>query len=132
MPLSNPSRRGKYANTIGRQAEEAVAQHLLNNNYVLLGRNVRIGHLELDIVARKGPLVAIVEVRHRGPTAWTTALESITPTKRAKIFAAADRLWTTRLASDPTIHRVRMDVAIVTTIPAGHAVEYLEGALTRW
>ena len=131
MPHDKASRAARYASIVGRHAEDAVAAHLLNNGYTLLGRNVRVGRLELDIVARKESLVVIVEVRHRGPTSWETAFESVNAAKRQRLFRAADRLWTHRFASDPTIDRVRIDIASVSIEPSGTVVEYLEGGIDR-
>lgn len=50
----------------GRSGEERAARYLKRRGYQLLERNVRAGRGELDIVARKGELLAFVEVKsHR-------------------------------------------------------------------
>lgn len=113
----------------GRLAEDAAAAYLEGLGYVLLDRNVRLGHLEIDIVAKRGSVVAVVEVRHRGPTSWQSAFESITPTKQRRLRRAANRLWRERFARDPSIERIRFDVAAVDFIQGRPVVEYVEGAI---
>jgi putative endonuclease len=114
---------------LGRRAEAAVADFLFANGYSVLARNVRLGALELDIVARKGPLAVIVEVRTRGPGAWLGALESVTWTKRTRLRRATARLWRTRLRAIRAIERVRIDVAAVTFVGSETRIEYVPGAI---
>jgi putative endonuclease len=114
---------------IGRRAESAVADFLFVNGFAVLARNLRLGALELDIVARKGCLVVIVEVRTRGPGAWVGAFESVTPAKQRRILRAAERLWKARLAKAAAIQRVRVDVAAVTFAGGRTSIEYVAGAV---
>ncbi|MBM4358813.1 MAG: YraN family protein, partial [Deltaproteobacteria bacterium] len=59
----------------GRLAEELVVRALLRDGYDVLEQNVRVGRLELDIIARRGEVLAVIEVRTRGSGSWGTALE---------------------------------------------------------
>jgi putative endonuclease len=113
----------------GSQGEEAVAEFLGRQGYQIVARNLRIGHLELDIVARKGPVIAIVEVRTRGPGSWTTGFGSLNATKRLRIRRAGERLWQRRYKHDESVERLRFDAASVTFGPDGPVVEYVEAAL---
>ena len=90
--------------------------------------NLRIGHLELDIVARAGPVIAIVEVRLRGPGAWTTGLGSIDWKKRGRLRRAGERLWQRRYRRDASVQRLRFDVASVTLAASGPHIEYVAAA----
>ena len=49
----------------GRDAEALAAERLLANGFEILWRNLRIGAFEIDLVAKKGDLVVVVEVRAR-------------------------------------------------------------------
>lgn len=114
---------------LGRRAEDAVASYVEAAGATVLGRNVRVGRLEIDLVVREGPVVAIVEVRTRGPGAWQRALASIDPAKRARVRAAGESLWRSRLSADRTLERMRFDVAAVTFDERGRAeVEYVKAA----
>jgi putative endonuclease len=106
-----------------------VAQHLLEQGYCIVARNLRLGYLELDLVARKQRVIAIVEVRTRGCGAWTTALGSLTETKRQRIRRAGKLLWQRRYRSDTSVDRLRFDAASVQFDAQGVAsVEYVIAA----
>ncbi len=113
----------------GRHAEVAVADYLFAHGFAILGRNVRVGPLEIDVVARRGPLVVIAEVRTRRPGARVGSFESVGPRKRERLLRAARRLWSRHLSSDATIRRVRIDVAAVTFDAGRTRIEYAEGAI---
>jgi putative endonuclease len=128
--VHSPSR-APLPHELGRRAELAVADYLVALGFAVLGRNVRMGHLELDVVARSGQLVVVVEVRTRGPRSFERPFESISPAKRARLVRAVDRLWLERLAAMRDVERVRIDVAAVTFAADGQTrVEYLEGAIS--
>jgi putative endonuclease len=114
---------------IGRRAEHAVADYLRVRGFELLGQNVRLGSLELDLVARQGALVVVVEVRTRGRTALQSAFESIGPKKRKRLQRAVERLWRERLENMPGVERVRIDAAAVTFEGPKTRVDYVEGAI---
>ena len=116
------------ASARGRFAEDSVSAFLQNSGYAVIGRNVRVGHLEVDIVARKGSVIAVVEVRHRGPSSWQSAFESISETKQQRLRRAADRLWRERFVHDSSIERIRFDVASVSFDEGQPNVDYIEGA----
>ena len=90
---------------------------------------MRAGRLEIDLVARRGPLAILVEVRTRGAGSFSSALESVTRTKRARLLRAADILWRRQLSKMADIERVRIDVAAVTFDGQTTRVEYIEGAV---
>lgn len=121
--------RSVSAADLGRNAEAAVADFLFADGFALLGRNVRLGPLELDIVARKGPLVAVVEVRARRAGSWLGAFASVTAIKRTRVRRATARLWRERLAAIPGVDRVRIDVAAVAFSGGQTRLEYAAGAL---
>ncbi len=98
---------------LGRRAELAVADYLFAGGFSILARNLRLGRLELDVVARDGDLVVVVEVRTRGRGSFVGPFESVTRAKRARLARAVERLWTERLARTPGVERVRVDVAAV-------------------
>ena len=48
-----------------REAEEIACRFLITKGYIIVGRNVRSGRVEIDIVAEKEGLTVIVEVKSR-------------------------------------------------------------------
>lgn len=89
-----------------------------------------MGALEIDIVARLGSLLAIVEVRTRGKNAFERALASISATKRARLISAANRLWRERYAADATLERVRFDVIAIAFDGDNAEIEHVPAAFT--
>ena len=108
-----------------------MADYLFASGFDLVGRNVRLGPLEIDVVARCGSLLALTEVRTRRAGALVGAFASVTRTKRTRVRAAARRLWRQR-AEWPAlagIERVRLDVAAVSFEDGVTRVDYAPGAL---
>jgi putative endonuclease len=113
---------------VGLRAESLVAAWLVEQGYEIVATNLRIGRLELDLVARQGPVIAVVEVRTRGPTARTTGLGSVTRQKRERIRRAGERLWQRRYRRDASVERMRFDVASVRLDLEPVVIEYVVAA----
>ncbi len=115
----------------GREGEELAAQALVANGFRILWRNLRIGALELDLVAQRGDLVVVVEVRARGAGSFQKPLASLTYSKRRTLLRATRALWKGRLEKRSDVQRLRIDVAAVTRDAAGAlSLEWIAGALT--
>lgn len=110
---SASSGRGNHHALRGTRAEAIAASFLESAGFEIIARNLRVGRLEVDIVARSGDLVVLAEVRTRGPGAWVSALSSVGPEKRDRLRRAAVALWRGRFASDPTLSRMRFDLVAV-------------------
>jgi putative endonuclease len=107
-----------------------VASDLVRQGLSIVATNLRLGKLELDVVARDRDTVVVVEVRHRGVGAWQTGLESIARVKGKRVRAAGERLWRERFLRDASVNRMRFDVAVVTFDADGEArIEYARGVL---
>jgi putative endonuclease len=79
----------------GDQAEEAAARHLVGLGWSILGRNVRVGRTELDIVAVEpggSAAFVVVEVRSRSGPRFGAPQESVDAAKVARLYAAAWQL----------------------------------------
>lgn len=116
------------AKELGNAAEELVAQWLQEQGMSIEARNLRLGMLELDIVARDGNVIVVVEVRSRAPRSWTTGFSSLNQTKRKRIRMAGERLWNRRYRSDPQVERMRFDAASVTFTSERPRLEYVRSA----
>ena len=105
----------------GDRAERAAEDFLGALGFVILERNLRVGRDEIDLLVQKGDLVAIVEVRMRGATAFEGPLASVDKKKQAKLVRAAERLWRERYAKAPNPPRLRFDVVGVRVDEQRHA-----------
>lgn len=114
---------------VGRAAEHAVVEYLTRLGWPIVARNIRAGPYEIDIVARDGRTVVVVEVRSRGDRALTSGFGSLSPTKRLRVRRAGERLWHAHYRHDMTIERMRFDAASVHFDVQGRAiVEYAVAA----
>ena len=77
---------------LGRLGEEAAVRYLVEGGWKILGRNVRHGRGEVDIIAASGEVVAFVEVKTRSCLDHGHPLEAITWSKRREIARVA-RGW---------------------------------------
>ena len=114
--------------TLGRRGEEEVAALLERRGFVILGRNVRAGRLELDVVARKERLVVVVEVRAR--TARSAAVvhpaETLDAAKLARVRRGAMQ-WIA--AQSIRGVDVRVDAAAVVFDGDDPHIDYYENVL---
>ena len=77
---------------LGRLGEEAAVRFLREEGWRILGRNVRYGRGEVDIIAASDEVVAFVEVKTRSCLDHGHPLEAITRSKRREIARVA-RGW---------------------------------------
>ena len=95
---------------LARRGEALVAALLEERGFTICGRNVRVGRLELDVIARRGSLLVVCEVRSRKRARPVFPSETIGKQKLSRIRRA-----TARWLRDQTIGRVqaRIDAAAV-------------------
>jgi putative endonuclease len=121
-PPSPPRR--TPAQRAGDAAEAEVAQRLAGQGWVILGRQVRAGRSELDIVAvDRGapPTLVVVEVRWRSRRDFGLPEETLDRRKLAYLRRGLGRLLEVGRLPDGTILPdlpVRLDLAVVEP-PAG-------------
>jgi putative endonuclease len=101
---------------------------LTRDGFTVLALNLRLGRYEIDVVARRGPLIVVVEVRTRGRGAWTSGFGSMDEKKRHRIRLAGERLWKRSFRSDPSAERMRFDAASVSFDDGRAIVEYVPAA----
>lgn len=129
VPPSRPVGGGSgHRVEVARRAEALVAGYLEREGFEIVAKNLRLGHLEIDVVARRGPLVVVVEVRTRASSAWTSGFGSIDGAKRRRIRQAGERLWQRRYRHDPSVERMRFDAASVAFTASGPTIEYVVAA----
>ena len=103
--------RAHAAAELGRAAEAIAAHFLQSQGLEVLMRNFRRRLGEIDLVARDGPVLVIVEVRTRSSDRYGGAAASVDWRKRARIVRAAHQLLIKRAAYAQM--RIRFDVILV-------------------
>lgn len=94
----------------GYAGERAAISHLLKLGWRIEAHRFRLGHHDLDVVARLGSLVAFIEVKTRRSNRFGQAVEAVGARKRAVMTRLAD-LWRVRFGLPGD--RYRFDVIAV-------------------
>jgi putative endonuclease len=110
------------AQRLGAQAEDLVAARLRATDWLILGRNVRVGRAEVDILAiDPGPPATLVavEVRWRRSRDYGLPEETVDRAKLARLRAAVLALRDAAPLPGIPVPRVTVRVDIVAVEPAG-------------
>lgn len=99
---------------LGAAAEEIAAAYLAAHGAEILERNYRRRLGELDVIAREGDTLLIVEVRTRSTSAYGGAAASVDGRKRRRIVRAAQQLLQQRRSLARLA--VRFDVVVVSDV----------------
>ncbi|HEX5724616.1 MAG TPA: YraN family protein [Longimicrobiaceae bacterium] len=111
---------------LGDRGEELAVAHLAAAGWVVLHRNFRLGRREIDLVARRGEVVAFVEVKTRAGLGYGHPLEAVTLKKRREIQQVA-LAWVDRHGREGDTYR--FDAVSVLVAGGGPpVVEHVEDA----
>lgn len=88
----------------GLAGEEQAIGYLHSRGWEIVAHRFRVGRIELDLVARRGALVAFIEVKVRRGTAFGSPFEAVTGRKRREIVKAA-RVWMDRFGRQSDVYR---------------------------
>ena len=98
--------RGAAARLSGRRGEVLAALWLMAKGYRILGFRLRTPHGEIDLVVRRGRVLAAVEVKAR--TNLETALEAVSLSQRERLRRAIRALAARRYGLEDA--QVRLDL----------------------
>jgi putative endonuclease len=88
----------------GLAGELQAIQYLVTQGWFVIAHRWRVGRIEIDLVVRRGKLVAFVEVKTRRGTAFGSPFEAVTGAKRREIVKAS-RAWVDRFGTSSDIYR---------------------------
>ncbi len=88
----------------GLAGEQQAIQYLLSRGWFIVAHRFRVGHTEIDLIARQGSLVAFIEVKSRRGNAFGSPLEAVTGAKRRELVKAA-RVWVDRFGRPSDVYR---------------------------
>jgi putative endonuclease len=116
---------------LGFDGERAAIGYLNAAGYVVLAHRFRVGRNDLDLVIRRGALVAFVEVKTRTGAGYGPGRESIGWRKRQALGRVAE-VWRLRYGAPGDTYRFDV-VEVVRTRAGGFRVNHIEDAwrLTR-
>lgn len=114
---------------IGNRGEELAAEYLTRQGFEIVERNYRSGRYEIDIIAVRGDVLHIVEVKTRRAGSLTTPEDAITPSKFRSLCVAANAY----IAQITTNYEVQFDLVAVETNGESAQIRYIANAMyARW
>jgi len=114
---------GKH-NEFGKQGEQLAVEFLLKQGYEICTQNYRYRKAEIDIIARQGETLAIIEVKSRNMGFLEDVSTTINTKKRRLLVEAADQYVQER---DLDIE-VRFDIITVIKKGTKFKIDHLENA----
>src|SRR5262249_10384667 len=108
----------------GAAAEDLAAAYVALLGWQLDSRNTRLGGVEIDLVARDGRTIVLIEVKYRTRTDFGGADAAIDARKRERLRRAA-------LAASGDRSDVRIDVVSVEPSADGLVLTHHRNAVTR-
>lgn len=116
-------------NDLGQQGEDLAAVYLQKQGYTILDRNWRFGKEEIDIIARTGEELVVVEVKTRNSDFFGNPQDFVSRAKQNHLIRAA-HAYVEKYDLDL---EVRFDVIGVIINRNGEKLDHLEGAFQpRW
>lgn len=111
-------------NTFGMLGEQKAVAHLEGKGYKICHRNYRYLSAEIDIVAQKDDVLAIVEVKSRN-TGFLEDISTVITTKKIKLLTMAANQYIEKNDLDV---EVRFDVITVVKSGQKFEIEHIEDA----
>lgn len=111
-------------NELGRRGEELAVEYLLKNKYVIVERNWVFQKAEVDIIAAKENVLAIVEVKTRSTSDFGDPQEFVNQKKIKMLVKAADEYVNLKNLST----EIRFDIIAVSKDATNYKIEHLQDA----
>lgn len=115
-------------NELGKEGEELAATYLLKNGYKVVARNFIYQKAEVDIIARKGDILAVVEVKTRSTPDFGNPRDFVKQ-KKIRLLVKAIDFFVNEHKLDVD---VRFDIIGIIKNKADTRVEHLEDAFLHF
>ena len=115
-------------NELGKKGEDLAVNFLLNKGYIIVSRNFRYQKAEVDIIARKGNLLAIIEVKTRSTPDFGDPQEFVKGQQIQRLVRAVDHF----VIEHELDVDVRFDIIAIIKNAAGTRIEHLENAFVHF
>jgi len=108
----------------GKKGEAIALEHLVRNGYKILETNWQSSHKEIDIIAKKGDQLIIVEVKARKTAFFGEPEEFVTKSKQKLLISAANHY----ISKNDLDLEVRFDIISVLFKGDKYQVNHIEDA----
>lgn len=114
---------GKH-NELGKKGEQLAVDFLEEKGYTIFERNYRFEKAEVDIIAQKENILAIVEVKTRSTTDFGNPEEFVKPKQIKNLVKAVDEYVNVNSLDV----EVRFDIVAIITSGKTNEIEHLKDA----
>lgn len=111
-------------NELGKKGEQLAVDFLLDNQYEIIERNYRFDKAEVDIIARKGDVLAVIEVKTRSTLDFGNPEDFVKP-KQIKNLVKAVNEYVIENGLDV---EVRFDIVAIVKLKDSYKIEHLKDA----
>ncbi|WP_299113911.1 YraN family protein [uncultured Winogradskyella sp.] len=111
-------------NELGKKGEQLAVDFLIENNYAIVAQNYRFEKAEVDIIAQKDDILAIVEVKTRSTTDFGNPQDFVKPKQIKNLVKAVDEYVS---VNDLDVE-VRFDIIAIVKEKGAFKIEHLENA----
>ncbi|WP_158846294.1 YraN family protein [Algibacter sp. L1A34] len=111
-------------NELGKKGEQLAVDFLLKNGYDIVERNYHYQKSEIDIIAKKIDVLAVVEVKTRSTSDFGNPEEFVKPKQIQRLVKAVDEY----VISNSLDVEVRFDIVAIVKEGKGFKIEHLENA----
>ena len=115
-------------NDLGKLGEDLAAAHLEENGYSILERNFVIQKAEIDIIAQKNAVLAIVEVKTRSSLDFGSPQDFVKQKKIQLLIRAVNAYINDREKDFQEDLEIRFDIIAVHKNGESFAIEHLSDA----
>jgi len=113
-----------FHNEFGKEGEELATAYLVEKGYRIICRNYRYLKGEIDIIAQKDNIIAIIEVKSRSSAYFENIAETVSKKKIRLLVTAADYYVNTNKFE----REVRFDIITILKKKNKFLIEHLEDA----
>jgi putative endonuclease len=111
-------------NELGKKGEQLAVDFLHKKGYVIKERNYRFDKAEVDIIALKDDILAIVEVKTRSTIDFGNPQDFVKPKQIKNLVKAVDEY----VVENDLDYEVRFDIIAIVKKAKGYDIEHLENA----
>lgn len=111
-------------NELGKKGEQLAVDFLIKNNYEIIERNYRFEKAEVDIIAQKEDVMAVIEVKTRSTIDFGNPQDFVKPKQIKNLVKAIDEYIT---VNDLDVE-VRFDIIAIVKSEKSFEIEHLENA----
>ncbi|MFD1603414.1 YraN family protein [Flavobacterium artemisiae] len=115
-------------NELGKKGEELAVSHLKENGYKILQRNWVFQKAEIDIIAQKKSILAIVEVKTRSSLDFGAPQDFVKPKKIQLLIKAVNAYINDREKDFEEDLEIRFDIVAIHKNGESFAIEHLTDA----